>query len=223
MSKTFTSTRITSTTQPLALLALLLLSPVATLTPLAFGLCRVWRPVEVPPLPRYVHRANSTSEGGAEVVDSGDEPSARATAHTATRTGTAATASRLSSSFVVAQSARKATRTRGSPPHGQLIDLGKGGIDDILKNGREAQRLFYSLPAQRLTAAYGRSQAALRQELDQQREYKRMLELAEYQAELVNIFGNTMRDSIADAFFDDGSDSVLSALQRKKGRGPKRT
>ncbi|KAG5494190.1 hypothetical protein GH5_02181 [Leishmania sp. Ghana 2012 LV757] len=111
--------------------------------------------------------------------------------------------------------ARKATRTRGSPPHGQLIDLGKGGINDILKNAREAQRLFYSLPVQRLTAACGRSQAALRQELDQQREYKRMLELAVYQAELVNIFGNTLRDTTADAFLDDGSDSLLSALQRE--------
>ncbi|KAG5469626.1 hypothetical protein CUR178_01763 [Leishmania enriettii] len=173
------------------------------------------RPLEGPPRPRCIYRANSICEGGAEVVDCGDEPSASATPHTVTRSGTVATASRLSCSFVVAQSARKATRTRGSPPHGQLIDLGKGGIYGILKNARAAQRLFYSLPVQRLAAACGRSQAALRQELDQQRESKRMLELAEYRAELVNIFSDALRDTIADALFDDGSESVLSALQRK--------
>lgn len=80
--------------------------------------------------------------------------------------------------------------------------------------------MFYTLQEHRLQAEYRRSQASLRQELDEQRQYKRMVQLAEHQAELVNIFGHTMRDAVADYFFDDGSDPVLVALQSRRDKAP---
>lgn len=185
-----------------------------------YGVCLVWRPVEGPPLPRCICRTSGYREGGAEATGYRDEPFARAAAHRDASTSTAATALQLRSTSVKAQTPRKVIRTRESPPRGQLLHRGKGGIDDMLRNAREAQRLFYTLQEQRLQAEYRRAQASLRQELDQQRQYKRMVQLAEYQAELVNIFGHTMRDAVADSFFDDGSDPVLAALQRRRDEAP---
>ncbi|CAJ1011553.1 hypothetical protein Q4I28_006866 [Leishmania naiffi] len=184
------------------------------------GVCLVWRPVEGPPLPRCIHRENEAGEVDAEAVRYRDAPFACAVGRTDASTGNAVTALRMSSSSIEAHPPRKKIPCRGSPPRGQLLHRGKGGIDDVLRSAREAQSLFYSLQEQRLQAEYRRAQASLRQELDQQREYKRMLQLAEYQADLVNMFGHTMRDAVLDAFFDDGSDPVLSALHRKRLEGP---
>ncbi|CAC9529412.1 hypothetical_protein [Leishmania infantum] len=185
-----------------------------------YRVCLVWRPVEEPPLPRCIHTASQALEGDAEATGYRDEPLACAEARRDASTSTAATALQLRSPPVKAQSPRKTIRARESPPRGQLLRRGKGGIDDVLRNAREAQRLFYTLQEHRLEAEYRRSQGSLRQELDQQRQYKRMVQLAEYQAELVNIFGHTMQDAVADSFFDDGGDSVLAALQRKRGEAP---
>ncbi|TPP53861.1 hypothetical protein CGC21_38560 [Leishmania donovani] len=169
-----------------------------------YGVCLVWRPVEEPPLPRCIHTASQALEGDAEATGYRDEPLACAAARRDATTSTAATALQLRSPPVKAQSPRKTIRARESPPRGQLLRRGKGGIDDVLRNAREAQRLFYTLQEHRLQAEYRRSQGSLRQELDQQRQYKCMVQLAEYQAELVNIFGHTMQDAVADSFFDDG-------------------
>lgn len=78
---------------------------------------------------------------------------------------------------------------------------------------REAERLFLSLQARRLRGERRTAQRQLATALDGQREYKRMLSLAEYQEELVNIYGPSMKNIIADTFFDDGSDPVSALLQ----------
>lgn len=107
-----------------------------------------------------------------------------------------------------------------SPPRGQLLPRGKGGLDDVLKNAREAQNLFFTLQERRLRAEYRSHQRELKAELDQQRHYRRMLDLAAYQEELVNLYGPTMRDVVADVFFDDGQDPVVALLQAKREAAP---
>ncbi|GET91750.1 hypothetical protein LtaPh_3301400 [Leishmania tarentolae] len=185
-----------------------------------YGVCLVWRPVEGPPLPRCIPRAHEVREGDAKAAGYTDEPFAPAAVRRDASTSTTETVSRPRSTSLQTQYPSKENQARHSPPRGQLFHRGKGGIDDVLRNAREADRLFSTLQAQRLQAEYRCAQASLRQELDQQRRYKRMVELAEYQAELVNIFGHTMRDIVADSFFDDGSDPVLAALQRKRDELP---
>ncbi|EPY17018.1 hypothetical protein STCU_10862 [Strigomonas culicis] len=56
-----------------------------------------------------------------------------------------------------------------------------------------------------------------------------MLRLAEYQQELVHIYGPAVRDILLDVFFDDGSDPVIELLKgeqlelREDRRGRART
>ncbi|KPI86873.1 hypothetical protein ABL78_4063 [Leptomonas seymouri] len=192
-----------------------------------FGSCRVWRPVEGPPLPRRytAHRAPhpppSLYATGTSVAALGTHDGAHARqpsvpllnspphpkSEQLARTGTAQMAP---------EPVRAFERCVSTPPRGQLLRRGKGGLDDVLKNARAAQSLFYSLQERRLKAEYRRCQRELKAELDQQRHHKRMLELSAYQEELVNLYGPTMRDIIADTFFDDGHDPVLEVLKAKR-------
>jgi hypothetical protein len=191
-----------------------------------FGTCLVWRPVEGPPLPRRYstaasfaasHTPASRCESSLPVASLQPASPAQNQCPLPVRTGNQLA---LSSSAHVAPAPAPARRHDPdallSPPRGSLLRRGKGGIDDVLKNAREAQSLFYSLQERRLKAEYRSTQRELKAELDQQLRYKRMLKLSAYQEELVNLYGPTMRDIIADVFFDDGSDPVLALLKEKR-------
>ncbi|KPA76859.1 hypothetical protein ABB37_07655 [Leptomonas pyrrhocoris] len=186
------------------------------------GSCLVWRPVEGPPLPRPLtarlaapphplprqvktYVAAPDREGGPPPPPPSVAPRE---GHSHQETELLAPAG---SAPVKGAEGRAAT-----PPRGQLLPRGRGGIDDVLKSARTAQSLFYSLQERRLMAEYRRSQRELKAELDQQRHSKRMLQLAAYQEELVNLYGPTVRDIIADTFFDDGHDPVLAVLKAKR-------
>lgn len=110
----------------------------------------------------------------------------------------------------------KTTPRPHSPPVGQILPRGRGGIDDVLKQARESQRLFFTLQERRLRNERKRAQENLHHDLDTQREYRTMQQLAEYQEELVQIFGPSMRHIISDTFFDDGEDPVLALLARQR-------
>ncbi|KAK7197279.1 hypothetical protein NESM_000674400 [Novymonas esmeraldas] len=165
------------------------------------GRCLVWRPLEAPPLPRRFYSAGPPSAVPARAAAVG---------------GAAVLSSAVACPATRSESPPVKRREGEPPPRGQLLRRGRDGLDGVLKNAREAQSLLHTLQDQRLRSDYRASQGRLRRELDEQREAKRMLQLAEYQAELVNIFGPSMRDVIADVFFDDGEDAVLAALRAKR-------
>ena len=191
------------------------------------GRCLVWRPVEGLPLPRRftmrerpasarpLDSLTATAHGLPSNVEAKKQLSAPCRLCRIKKEDIQPTLT-SSTHGTQALATQQTNCHTDTPPRGQLLRRGKGGIDDVLKNAREAQNLFYSLQERRLKAEYRNQQQELKAELDQQRHYKRMLELSAYQEELVHVYGPSMRDIIADVFFDDGHDPVLAFLKAKR-------
>ncbi|ORC90454.1 uncharacterized protein TM35_000082520 [Trypanosoma theileri] len=89
-----------------------------------------------------------------------------------------------------------------------ILPRGENGIDDILRYARSAQDLVLSLQDLRLREDRRREQCMLKTALDEQLLDKRRRRLAQYEEELVHIYGPTMQHILTDTFQEPLSEQL---------------